>query len=38
VVVATHDRALLARHKKRVISLEGGRMVSDGAQVRRTSG
>jgi cell division transport system ATP-binding protein len=38
VVVATHDRALLARHKKRVIYLEGGRLVSDGAQVRRTPG
>ena len=38
VVVATHDRALLARHKKRVISLEGGRLVSDGAEVRRTAG
>jgi cell division transport system ATP-binding protein len=34
VVVATHDRGLLARHKKRVVALEGGRVVSDGAQVR----
>ncbi len=30
VVVATHDRSLLARHKKRVIALEGGRVVSGG--------
>ena len=34
VVVATHDRSLLARHKKRVVALEGGRVVSDGAQAR----
>jgi cell division transport system ATP-binding protein len=27
VVVATHDRALIARHQKRVILLEHGRMV-----------
>jgi cell division transport system ATP-binding protein len=38
VVVATHDRALLARHKKRVVTLEGGRVVSDGAQVRPGTG
>jgi cell division transport system ATP-binding protein len=38
VVVATHDRALLARHKKRIVALEGGRLLSDGAQVRRTAG
>ena len=38
VVVATHDRALLARHKKRVIALEGGRVAMDGAQVRPASG
>ena len=38
VVVATHDRALLARHKKRVVALERGRLVSDGAQVRRAAG
>ena len=38
VVVATHDRALLARHKKRIVVLEGGRLVSDGAQIRRPSG
>ena len=30
VVVATHDRSLLARHRKRVIALEGGRVVSGG--------
>jgi cell division transport system ATP-binding protein len=34
VVIATHDRALLARHKKRVVALEGGRVVSDGAPAR----
>ena len=38
VVVATHDRALLARHKKRVIALEAGRMVSDGDSIRRAAG
>jgi cell division transport system ATP-binding protein len=38
VVVATHDRALLTRHKKRVIALEGGRVVVDGAQVRPAPG
>jgi cell division transport system ATP-binding protein len=38
VVVATHDRALLARHKKRVVTLEGGRVVSDGAHVRQGAG
>ena len=34
VVVATHDRSLLSRHKKRVVTLEGGRVISDGAQAR----
>ena len=38
VVVATHDRALLSRHKKRVIALEGGRVVADGAQLRPAAG
>src|SRR5512137_2008299 len=38
VVVATHDRGLLARHKKRVVSLEAGRVVTDGAQVRPAAG
>jgi cell division transport system ATP-binding protein len=38
VVVATHDRGLLARHKKRVIALEDGRVVSDGDSVRRAAG
>jgi cell division transport system ATP-binding protein len=38
VVVATHDRAILARHKKRVVSLEGGRVVGDGAPPRPASG
>jgi cell division transport system ATP-binding protein len=38
VVVATHDQALLARHKKRIVALEGGRLVSDGAQLRRPAG
>jgi cell division transport system ATP-binding protein len=35
VLVATHDRSLLARYKKRVIALERGRVVADGAEVRR---
>jgi cell division transport system ATP-binding protein len=35
VVVATHDRMLLHRYKKRVIALERGRVVADGAEVRR---
>lgn len=34
VLVATHDRALLARYKKRVIALDRGRLVSDGPSVR----
>ena len=38
VVVATHDRALLSRHKKRVIALEGGRVAADGAQLRPAAG
>ena len=38
VVVATHDRGLLARHKKRVVALEGGRVVSDGAHLRSGAG
>ena len=37
VVVATHDRSLLARYKKRIIALETGKVVSDGDQVRRAS-
>jgi len=37
VVVATHDRGLLARHKKRIIALENGRVVSDGDSVRRAA-
>jgi cell division transport system ATP-binding protein len=35
VVVATHDRSLLERYKKRVVALERGRLVSDGDSVRR---
>ena len=38
VVVATHDRSLLERYKKRVILLERGRLVSDGDSVRRAHG
>ncbi len=35
VVVATHDRGLLQRYKKRIIALETGRVVSDGDSIRR---
>jgi len=38
VVVATHDRSLLERYKRRVVTLERGRLVSDGASVRRMAG
>ena len=34
VIIATHDRSLLARHKRRVLHLEHGRLVSDGAAPR----
>ena len=37
VVVATHDRSLLARYKKRIIALETGKVVSDGDSVRRAA-
>ena len=37
VVVATHDRSLLARYQKRVIALEAGRVVSDGTSIRRAA-
>jgi cell division transport system ATP-binding protein len=35
VLVATHDRGLLERYQKRVITLEAGRVVSDGDSIRR---
>jgi len=38
VVVATHDRSLLERYKKRVVVLERGRLLSDGDSVRRAHG
>jgi cell division transport system ATP-binding protein len=38
VVVATHDRSIIERYKRRVISLEAGRMISDGGEFRRASG
>ena len=38
VVVATHDRSLLERYKRRVVALDHGRLVSDGDSVRRASG
>jgi cell division transport system ATP-binding protein len=38
VVVATHDRAILSRHKKRVVALEAGRVVGDGAPQRPSAG
>jgi cell division transport system ATP-binding protein len=34
VLIATHDRTLLERHKRRVVVLERGRLVSDGAAFR----
>jgi cell division transport system ATP-binding protein len=37
VVVATHDRSLLERYKRRVIALEAGRVVSDGDAFRRAA-
>jgi len=33
VIVATHDRTILARYKKRVVGLDRGRVVSDGSRV-----
>ncbi len=38
VVVATHDRSLLERYKRRVVVLDRGRLVSDGDSVRRAAG
>lgn len=38
VVVATHDRSLLERYKRRVVVLDKGRLLSDGDSVRRVSG
>jgi cell division transport system ATP-binding protein len=35
VLVATHDRSLLDRYKKRVVALERGRVISDGAEIRK---
>ena len=37
VVVATHDRTLLERYKKRVVVLEHGQVLSDGATFRRSA-
>jgi cell division transport system ATP-binding protein len=37
VVVATHDRSLLERYKRRVVALEAGRVVSDGDAFRRAA-
>jgi cell division transport system ATP-binding protein len=37
VVVATHDRSLLDRYKKRVIALDSGRVISDGDSIRRSA-
>jgi cell division transport system ATP-binding protein len=37
VVVATHDRTLLERYKKRVVVLDRGRLLSDGDSVRRAA-
>ena len=38
VVIATHDRSLLARHRKRVVALEAGWVVADGGAPRPGSG
>jgi cell division transport system ATP-binding protein len=38
IVVATHDRTMLERHRKRVIALDGGRVVSDEEPARRSVG
>jgi cell division transport system ATP-binding protein len=35
VIIATHDRSLLERYKRRVVVLERGRVLSDGDSVRR---
>ena len=37
VLVATHDRSLLERYRKRVIALDAGRVVADGELARRAS-
>jgi cell division transport system ATP-binding protein len=37
VVVATHDRSLLERYKRRIVALDRGRLLSDGDSVRRAS-
>jgi cell division transport system ATP-binding protein len=37
VVVATHDRSLLERYKRRVVVLDRGRLVSDGDSIRRAA-
>jgi len=38
VLIATHDRSLLERYKRRVVVLERGRLTSDGAAFRRSAG
>jgi len=38
VVVATHDRSIIARYKRRVLALDSGRLVSDGDGVRHAAG
>jgi cell division transport system ATP-binding protein len=37
VMVATHDRSIIARYKRRVLALEAGRLVSDGDGLRRAA-
>jgi cell division transport system ATP-binding protein len=37
VVVATHDRSLLARYKKRIVALDQGRVISDGDSIRKAA-
>jgi cell division transport system ATP-binding protein len=37
VLIATHDRLLLERYKRRIVQLERGRLLSDGAAFRRAA-
>jgi cell division transport system ATP-binding protein len=37
VIIATHDRSILERYKRRVVALDRGRLVSDGDSIRRAA-